>query len=455
MRLTAAVVAILRRLRAERGVMAFLFILVATTSFLVAVSPRLLDRVSDDGLRDHLARATAVQRNIEFTTVDRIDPGVTPFAGVEATTQTLSDRIPESVQRIIGDRRYVVSSPRFRVADPPNYTTFVSFAYQDGLEDRIAYTAGRPPARVAQPSGDGAPAAIEIALSEETAAETHIGVGDTLHVTVDPGDPIMRNLFPRPTGAAVVDGRRAVLGPATRRRLLVRRHSAGPGDDRRHRRQPDRLHDRADRARRVCRRPRPQLPTAYRWRFYVDGERTDAGQLDALVPDLRRLKTEFDSSGGVADALPNLRTGLAAVVDRYLGERATAEAALAVAALGPLAVAAGALGLIAILIIRRRRAAIVLERGRGASARQLLVAQLVEGLIVTVPAAASVWSWRPSSCRCGPSGCRCSVRSSSRWPRPRSSSSRRGRWRGGRDANWNGTTRRSTRRSPRRRCSRS
>ena len=67
--------------------------------------------------------------------------------------------------------------------------------------------------------------------------------------------------------------------------------------------------------------------------------------------------------------------------------RATAEAALAVAALGPLAVAAGAIGLVAILMIRRRRAAIVLERGRGASGRQLLGAQLVEGLLVTIPAA--------------------------------------------------------------------
>src|SRR6185436_18704757 len=65
----------------------------------------------------------------------------------------------------------------------------------------------------------------------------------------------------------------------------------------------------------------------------------------------------------------------------------TAEAALAVAALGPLAVAAGALGLIAILIVRRRRAAIVLARGRGASGGQLLWAQLVEGLLVTIPAA--------------------------------------------------------------------
>ena len=75
MRLASAVVAILRRLRAERGVVAFLFVLVTVTSFLVAVSPRLLDRVADDGLRDGLARATAIQRNIEFATVGRISTG--------------------------------------------------------------------------------------------------------------------------------------------------------------------------------------------------------------------------------------------------------------------------------------------------------------------------------------------------------------------------------------------
>ena len=387
MRLTSAVVAILRRLRAERGVVAFLFILVATTSFLVAVSPRLLDRVSDDGLRDRLARATAVQRNLEFTTVDRIAPGTTPFAGVEATTADLWDRIPASVQRIVGDRRYVVSSPRFRVADPPNYTTFVSFAYQDGLEDRIAYTAGRPPARVPQPTGGGTPATIEIALSEEAAAETHIRVGDVLHTTVDAGDPIMRNLFPRPAGAAEV----RVVGLFTVPQpdadywfadtRLIRAAIGGTVDNpiayTTGLIAPDAYADVLGLA----------LPTAYRWRFYVDETRVDASQLDALVPDLRRLKTEFDASGGVADALPNLRTGLGAVVDRFLAERATAEAALTVAALGPIAVAAGALGLVAILIVRRRRPAIVLARGRGASGRQLLVAQAVEGLIVTVPAA--------------------------------------------------------------------
>jgi putative ABC transport system permease protein len=60
---------------------------------------------------------------------------------------------------------------------------------------------------------------------------------------------------------------------------------------------------------------------------------------------------------------------------------------LSVAALGPIAVAAGALGLVAVVIIRRRRSALSLSRGRGASTGQLLTAQLWEGLLITIPAA--------------------------------------------------------------------
>src|SRR6478736_171540 len=389
MRLVSATVAILRRLRAERGVVAFLFVLVATTSFLVAVSPRLLDRVSDEGLRDGFSRATAIQRNIEFATADRIAPGAagTPFAGVEAEADELWARIPASIQRIVADRSYVVESPRFRVVEPPNYTTFITFRSQDGLADRIAYISGRPPERMAQPADDSGTAHLEIAISDEAAAETHIRLGDTLQLTVDPGDPIMRNLFPRPTGKAeaTVVGTYRVPEPADPYwyddPAPIRAAVGGTVDN------PIAYVSGVIAPDAYADVFALDLPTAYRWRFYVDAADTDAGQLDALVPDLRRLKTEFEAAGGVRDAIPNLRTGLAAVVDRYLSERATAEAVLAVAALGPMAVAAGALGLIAILVVRRRRGAIVLARGRGASGGQLLWAQLIEGLLVTIPAA--------------------------------------------------------------------
>ena len=75
MRVVAPVVALLRRLRAERSVVILLFVLVAITSLAVAAGPRLFNRVSDDGLRYAAAHSTAAQRNLQFVSVDRFEPG--------------------------------------------------------------------------------------------------------------------------------------------------------------------------------------------------------------------------------------------------------------------------------------------------------------------------------------------------------------------------------------------
>ena len=97
------------------------------------------------------------------------------------------------------------TSARFSIADPPNFTTFVSLRYQDGLEDAIRYVDGRPP----QSTGEDLPAAsfvfgsgegvgpldvaprVEIALSERTAATIGVEVGDILAGSVDEQDPLL------------------------------------------------------------------------------------------------------------------------------------------------------------------------------------------------------------------------------------------------------------------------
>ena len=122
------------------------------------------------------------------------------------------------------------------------------------------------------------------------------------------------------------------------------------------------------------------LPGRYEWRYRIDADRLDAGRLETLVPDLRRLDTEFGTNRP-GFGLVVFRSGLLESIDRYLTQRAASEAVLSVAAIGPLAVAAGALGLVAVVIIRRRRASLALSRGRGASTGQLLAAQLWEGLL--------------------------------------------------------------------------
>ncbi len=386
MRIVGAVAAILRRLRGEKGAVALLFLLVAVTSFVVAASPRVFDRVADEGLRYELAAATAVQRNLQFSAVGQVQSQEgDPFARVRARGDALWGRLPGTVQDVIGERGFAVDSTRFSLADPPNFTTKVTFGYQDGIEDQIEIVEGRLPGRAAQVGGD-APPRFEVAMSTATAETIHVGVGDTLAAGIDPSDPMLRRVFPRPTTPIEIDvvGLFRVVDPTAAFWFddgrMAQAAIGGSEDDpiafAMALVAPEAYQDVRDLG----------VPAAYRWRFHVDTGLVDAGRLDALVPDLRRLESAFGSTTGAPGDVV-YRTGLLEIADRYLARRATTEATLAIAALGPLAVAAGAVGLVSIIIVRRRRPALILARGRGASSGQLLAAQLWEGLLITVPAA--------------------------------------------------------------------
>ena len=386
MRLVGAVAVVLRRLRAERGTLALVFVLVAVTSGLVAVVPRLFEQVGDAGLRDAVTKGTSLQRNLQFTEIDRIRAGDdAPMQFVAARGDDIFDRLPPSVGSLIADRDVVVETPRFGLVDPPNYPTFETLRYQVRAGDLVRFEQGRAPAALPPPAPD-APARIEIAVSRPNAAETHVAVGDVLTARLDPNDPLIRPLFPRP----VVVIELAVVGifdvidpkaPAWFDDPAYDRPAIGGSDD-----SPIAFTTALVAPEAYGAIQDLGLPTRYRWRMQVDPARLDASQLAALVPDLHRLDTTFSTTGTGARGVV-YRSGLLDLIDTYRTERAATEAVLSVAAIGPLAVAAGALGLVAVILIRRRRAALALARGRGASAAQLLAAQLWEGLLVTVPAA--------------------------------------------------------------------
>ena len=84
--------------------------------------------------------------------------------------------------------------------------------------------------------------------------------------------------------------------------------------------------------------------------------------------------------------MPSVSTGLTAILERYAAERAAAEAAIALALVGPAAAAVGALAMIAATIARRRHAAVMLVRARGATDRQVIVGRLLLALLIVVPA---------------------------------------------------------------------
>lgn len=374
----SAATAILRRLRAEPGVVAFVFVLVAVTSLAVAAAPRLFDRLSDEGLRYAIARGTPAQRDIELATFAN-RTGSSDLSGIEALQARLRERFPAGVDRLIGEQRYLVDSVRLHLDAPPNYDTFITLHLRDGFDANVEWVAGRPPAPLSRLDA-GAPPTYEVGIAEATAAETKLAVGMTVATKIDPADPLLRFVFPRPTdpveirvagifrpldpGSPFWSGDAGAIGPViggTADRPIV--YALGIIA-------PEAYADLSALG----------LPLGVRYRYLIDPARLDASQLDPVVADLKKLRATIPGSDAA------VRTGLADILERYVRERSAAGATISVAVVGPLGVAVGAIGLVAILVIRRRRQNLVLSRGRGASSGQLLAAQLVEGVLLTLPA---------------------------------------------------------------------
>ena len=134
---------------------------------------------------------------------------VDPFARVASRGEAIRGRLPDSVDGLIGESQYVVESTRFRLAEPPKFTTFVTLRQGEGLEDQLDLVDGRWPARVdpMEPpaQAEPEPPAFEIALSAPAADTIGVKVGDRLPAAVDPGDPLLRNTFPRPVTAVAFE----------------------------------------------------------------------------------------------------------------------------------------------------------------------------------------------------------------------------------------------------------
>ncbi|MEO8208393.1 MAG: hypothetical protein ABI598_05105, partial [Chloroflexota bacterium] len=391
------IAALLRRRRVERGVLGLVFALTAATSFVVTTAPRLFSNAADAGIRHAISEATAAQGSLEFQAFAQIGSASTsPMGSVETRGKALLGSLPASLKPLVGDTQYVVDTARVALSAPPNFATTVSFRIASAIDEETTIVEGRRPARVDAPGAEDqpirarvdAPGAedqpihLEIAISEASAVTTLLRVGETYVAHLDPTDPLRRSFFPRPSSSIEI----TVVGIYS----INDRTAAYWFDD-----------TKAVEARIGGTTEHPIAfvtaliaPDAYpillgegqtSWRIPIDARQIDAGQLEALVPDLRQMALSYPST--TRDSTVALRTGLSGIIGRFQAQEQAAGAALSVAALGPLSVAAGAIGSVAVLIIRRRRPEILLARSRGASSLQLLVTQVTEGVLVTVPAA--------------------------------------------------------------------
>jgi putative ABC transport system permease protein len=392
---------LLRRLRAESGVVALLVVLVAVTSFLFAAAPRLFNLVADAALVDQLRAAGVADRDIQLTSTAVPPNGADPLGQIDLTGEQFHQAFPSSIGSLIGAQHYSITSPRFTIPEPPRYRTYVSLLYQDGLEDAIRLVAGRLPAANGEPLPlatldfgneppplPTTPPRIEIAISEATAAEIGADIGTTMGATLDGADPILRSFVIRRIDAEFkVVGIFAIVDPEAdiwyADRHLQRPDIGGslefPIAYATGLVAPEAVHDLTT----------SSLPFRLAWRFYLAPERIDVGQLDTVIPELERIQSVSadNTFGGFLGFPLAMRTGLLSIIGGYLAERSASEAVLTVAGIGPFSLAVGAIAMVAILLVARRRSSLELARGRGASGLLILASQLWEATILAGGAA--------------------------------------------------------------------
>lgn len=399
MRAIWAAAFLLRRLRGDAGVALMVFALVLVTAFLFAAAPRLFNQVSDDALRHRMEVARVVQRNLQISVLAPGLGGVDPLARLVARGEEFLEEMPESVRSVVRDRTLSISSIRFAVIRAPQRTylnTYISLRYQDGLDEAVELVEGRMPAAHGVPlppadygfiPEDYEPPEvlprIDIALSDASAESSGLGLGDVIEVNADGTDPMLPRAFAVPLPAEFeVVGIFAVREPDAEvwyGDSSMQVLNLGGTDD-----NPiafvtaliagDAYRDLAA----------SELPFSHEWRYLVDPHLLRSDRVEELMTDVRRMQSRFltSSTTSAGRAEPVLRTAIPDLLRSYLAERSASQAVLSVAGIGPLVLAAGAVGMVGILLVARRRVSLALTRGRGASGLLLLGTQLWEALLI-------------------------------------------------------------------------
>jgi len=398
--------AMLRRLRAERDLIAVVFGVVLVTSFIFSAIPRLFNEMADDGLAHAVTSSNPLQRNLQMAQPGRIalaTNAADPFAEIVKEGEEFKQELAPSIQSIISGSNYVIDTPRYRVYQSPNasvsapFPRYITMRYHEGVESRITMVAGALP----QPRDDSIDVSgdltggetvsariFEVAISTETARQLAADLGQQFVMEPFGEDRLVRSV-PRNQQQYIVmeisglfevndvDEEYWLSIPAIDRaaeyddgqqiHIYATGVMAAGGYE-------DFLQE-------------TSFPLTYSWRYFVDPERFDAGDLDQLAADVRRLDAEYGAFSSAFLGETGVTTGLSSIFRRYLAQREVTEAVLSLASIGLLAVAFAVIGLVATMVAERRRQMVALVRGRGGSVGQLTGAQIVEGLLLTVPAA--------------------------------------------------------------------
>lgn len=397
---------LITRLRRDQLPLTLIVLLIFVSALIAAAAPRLFNRTTDAGLRYQVASATVLERNLQLGRITTLNSaGNDGMHVVDAAAVGVEGGLPDSLRALTDSSSVVAKTVPYSVLDRPvTRPGFVTLAFQDRLDDQIRLIEGTLPSGRVEwvPAPDLPPASVpippdlqalefEVAISDVTAEQLEIGVGDRMEMVPDTNDPLVGAFgFLAPAAVRVV-GTFEVIDPAADfwvgDRTLAEPNRVPIGINT--------VQIRATVLASPAAYPRAAelgFPMRYSFRHTIDPERLDAGMLDQLVTDLNQMEAVYPRFATTPDPTrTTLQTGLLELTQRFRAELRSSQAVLTTAAIGPGAVALAALAVLALMAVRRRRGGLLLIRGRGGSAVQLIGSHLVEGLLLSVgPAAAAL-----------------------------------------------------------------
>ena len=378
---------LLRHLASDVTASVLVAVLVFVTVLVFAIAPRALAHLGNDELRYELARISPVARDLlasgflaQRPPSEPRDSAADILGPSDSVLEGIPEKLPPVLSSIVGPPSWTLTTvARSATPQVSRSSALPVLALVIDLDwlDRVEFVDGAAPAPWSGNELDELDTTtrppIDVALSTATAEMLELEVGDVFDYTPAPlrlsgvyevldGDdaywqhvPALREGVLRVSDFRLVVQASAYIDPES---------SVG-------------LYETVNNGR------------VYAW-YPVSGDNLDY----ADVPQLLR---EVDSTLAVGASLSSssplaYQTGFPVAVQETVSRVTSVSALLALAASGPIGVVLAVFSLGVQSVIERRRAALALASARGAGSWSLRGAMLLEGLIISLPAAAlAIW----------------------------------------------------------------
>jgi putative ABC transport system permease protein len=349
-----------RTVRAERGILTVMALLVLATAFLTAAVPRLLANRYDAAVREHITQAAPLASELaiwEDAGTAGTNSPIARDAQLAGQLGQIRAALPATLHRVISGSDYWANTQYGGIIG--RYSQQLSVGRSSSADAHITYISGHPP-------GAGDRTALEVGLAAGAAQKLNLKVGDTVRIRVPgvvtaritglftPRDPQEAYWVTRPgiKDSSIMkapDGSTIVLGTG----LL-----SAQGYD-------------------TLYAGFPLVPLRITWTYATDPSRVTAADAAGIAAAVKQADVTT-ANIEMGDSHLRLDTRLDQLLQESAGQLRAAQTVISLSLAGLIAIAIGVIVLADELLLVRLSPALAIMRARGASQRQ--IAGLVAGV---------------------------------------------------------------------------